>query len=122
MWVVGQCRRMRRTSRRRWPRTSLLEGLAGTQQYRSRPRHRRVIDMDRQKIALVVMGIQERELLVTVDDINRGRRLGEMELDPANTIEVKAVRLRHLLLKHGKGVAVCGRMQCQNPSGRLVCP
>ena len=46
-------------------------GLAGTQQYRYRPRHRRVIDMDRQKTALVVMGIKERQLLVTVHDINR---------------------------------------------------
>src|SRR5690349_14329560 len=39
----------------------LLTGrrLAGTQKYRYRPRHRRVIDMDRQKTALVVMGIEE---------------------------------------------------------------
>ena len=46
-------------------------GLAGTQQYRYRPRYRRVIDMDRQKTALVVMGIKERQLLVTVHDIDR---------------------------------------------------
>src|ERR1700746_1042365 len=44
--------------------------LAGTQQYRHRPRHRRVIDMDRQKTALVVMAIEERQLLVAVNDIN----------------------------------------------------
>jgi hypothetical protein len=93
MCVWGQCRRMRADeptqmaahffSRRR---------LAGTQQYRYRPRHRRVIDMDRQKTALVIMGIEERQLLVAVNDINRvvdverhrcrrGRIAGAIEID-----------------------------------------
>src|SRR6266480_5921617 len=72
----------------------LLTGrrFARTQQYRYRPRHRRVIDMDRQKTALVVMGIEERELLVAVNHINsvinverhrcgRGRIAGAIEID-----------------------------------------
>src|SRR5690242_15810991 len=63
----------------------LLTGrrFARTQQYRYRPRHCRVIDMDRQKTALVVVGIEERQLLVAVNnvkgviDVERHRRWAE---------------------------------------------
>ena len=66
--------------------------LAGAQQYGDRPARRRVVDMDRQETALVVMGIEQRELLMAVDDIHRivdierhGRRrdrvAGAVEID-----------------------------------------
>jgi len=65
---------------------------AQPQQYRYWPRHRRVIDLDRQKTALIVMGIEERQLLVAVNHINsvidverhrcgRGRIAGAIEID-----------------------------------------
>ncbi len=74
------------------PHLLTRRGLAGTQQHRYRPRHCRVIDMDRQKTALVVVGIEERQLLVAVNDIKgvidverhrRGRRriAGAIEID-----------------------------------------
>ena len=43
--------------------------LAGTQDDRDGSALLRVIDMDRQKAALVVMGVEQRELLMAVDDI-----------------------------------------------------
>ena len=43
--------------------------LAGAQDDRDRPAGRRVVDVDRQKAALIVMRIEERKLLVAVDDI-----------------------------------------------------
>jgi len=45
--------------------------LARAKQHRDRPARRRVVDMDRQEAALVVMGIEQRELLMAVDDIYR---------------------------------------------------
>src|SRR5271167_4230969 len=45
--------------------------LAGAQQHGDRPARRRVVDMDRQETALVVMGVEQRELLMAVDDIHR---------------------------------------------------
>ncbi len=45
--------------------------LAGAQQHRDRTAGRRVIDVDRQEAALVVMGVEQRELLMAVNDIHR---------------------------------------------------
>ena len=45
--------------------------LAGAQQHGDRPARRRVIDVDRQEAALVVMGVEQRELLMAVNDIHR---------------------------------------------------
>src|SRR6202035_5394569 len=66
--------------------------LAGTQQHGDRPARRRVIDVDRQEAALVVMGVEQRELLMAVNDIHRivdverhrcrwGRVAGTIEID-----------------------------------------
>jgi hypothetical protein len=46
-------------------------GLARTQDHGDRMSGRGVIDVDRQEAALVVMGVEERELLMAVNDINR---------------------------------------------------
>ncbi len=45
--------------------------LAGAQDDRDRAGGRAVVDVDRQKAALIVMRIEERKLLVAVDDIHR---------------------------------------------------
>ena len=45
--------------------------LAGAQQHRNRAAGCGVVDMDRQEAALVVMGVEQSKLLVTVDDIDR---------------------------------------------------
>jgi hypothetical protein len=44
---------------------------ARAEQHGDRPACRRVVDMDRQETALVVMGIEQRELLRAVNDIHR---------------------------------------------------
>ena len=46
--------------------------LAGAQQHGDRPARRRVVDMDRQEAALVVMGIEQRQLLMAVDEFTMG--------------------------------------------------
>ena len=106
-------------------------GLAGTQQYRYRPRHRRVIDMDRQKTALVVMGIEERELLVTVDDIKsvidverhrcgRGRIAGTIEIDhDTHQPDQVAPRRRVLPARAGRLRTQIGPPFGQPPAGQL---
>ena len=43
--------------------------LAGTQHDRHGPALLGVIDVDRQEAALVIMGVEQRELLMAVDDI-----------------------------------------------------
>jgi hypothetical protein len=66
--------------------------LAGPQQHRYRAGGGGVVDMDRQKAALVVMGVEERKLLVAMDDIEgvvdverdrrrRGGVAGAIEID-----------------------------------------
>ena len=45
--------------------------LAGAQQHGDRTACRGVVDMDRQKAALIVMGVEQRELLMAVNDIHR---------------------------------------------------
>ena len=45
--------------------------LAGAQQHCDRAARRRVVDVDRQETALVVMGAEQRELLMAVNDIHR---------------------------------------------------
>jgi hypothetical protein len=45
--------------------------FAGTEQHGDRPARCRVVDMDRQETALVVMRIEQRELLMAVNDIHR---------------------------------------------------
>ncbi len=49
----------------------LLTGwrLAGAQDHRHRPARRRIVDMDRQEAACVVMRVEQRELLVAVDNV-----------------------------------------------------
>jgi len=53
--------------------SDLLTGrrLAGAQQHRQRPAGRDVVDMDGQKAALVVMGIEQRQLLMPVHHVER---------------------------------------------------
>ena len=45
--------------------------LAGTQYHRDRSTRRRIIDMDRQEAALIIMGVQLRQLLMAVHNIDR---------------------------------------------------
>ena len=62
--------RIWRTSRRRWARTSTpRRRLAGAQHDRDGTASLGVVDMDRQEAALVVMGVEQRELLMAVHDI-----------------------------------------------------
>ena len=44
--------------------------LAGPQDHRHRAAGGGVVDMDRQKAALVVMGVEQRQLLMAVHDID----------------------------------------------------
>ena len=46
-------------------------GLARTQHHGDRAAGRGVVDVDRQEAALVVMGVEERELLMAVNDVDR---------------------------------------------------
>ena len=46
-------------------------GLAGTQDHRHRAAGRRIVDVDRQEAALVIMGVEQRQLLVAVHDVDR---------------------------------------------------
>ena len=58
---------MRRTSRRRWARTSTPDGrLAGAQDDRDGTALLGVVDVDRQKAALVIVGVEQRKLLMAV--------------------------------------------------------
>ena len=51
--------------------------LAGTQNHRNRSTRRRIIDMDRQEAALIIIvGVPLRQLLVAVHNIDRGTRSG----------------------------------------------
>ena len=45
--------------------------LARTQDHDHRPSRCRIVDVDRQKAALIVMGVPFRQLLVAVHDIDR---------------------------------------------------
>ena len=51
-----------------------VRGLAGAQDHRHRLAGDRLVDVDRQEAALVVVGVEERELLVAVDRGPRCRR------------------------------------------------
>ena len=55
---------------RRWARTSTPPGvLPGPQDDRHGPALLGVVDVDRQEAALVIMSVEQRELLMAVDDI-----------------------------------------------------
>ena len=83
--VFGQWRRIARTSRRRWPRTSRPEGvLPGRRIIATGTAGGGVVDVDRQKAALVVVGVEQRQLLLAVHHVagvvdvqgDRGGRCG----------------------------------------------
>ena len=46
-------------------------GLAGTQDHQHRPARCRIVDMDRQKAALIIVGVPMRQLLVAVHNVDR---------------------------------------------------
>ena len=72
MWVLGQCRRMRPIRRLSSLRTSTPDGvLPGRRIDRNRSTRRRIIDMDRQEAALIIVGVPLRQLLVAVHNIDR---------------------------------------------------
>ena len=72
MRVAGQCFRKRRTSRAQVTADLGARGrLAGAQQHGDRTACRGVIDVDRQEAALIVIGVEQRELLMAVNDIHR---------------------------------------------------
>ena len=104
---------------------------AGAQQDGDRPGGRRVIDVDRQKAALIVMRIEERKLLMAVDDIHgvvnveRQRRwrdgvAGAIEIDhdPHQADEI-AQRGRVLPARDGGLRAQIGSGVGQPPAGEL---
>ena len=105
--------------------------LAGAQQHRDRAAGRGVVDMDRQKAALVVMGVEQGKLLVAVHDIDRvvdieGHRRGrgciagaiEIDHDPHQADEV-AQRRRVLPARDGRLRAQIGAAVGQPPAGQL---
>jgi hypothetical protein len=67
-------------------------GLAGTQDHHHRPASVRIVDMNRQKAALIVMGVPLRQRLMTVHDIDRiidvqHHRLGRLPVAPAPDVD-----------------------------------
>ena len=63
-------------------------GLAGTQDHHNRPASLRIVDMNRQKAALIVVGVPLRQLLVTVHNVDRivdvqHHRFGRLPVTPA---------------------------------------
>jgi hypothetical protein len=70
MRVFGQCSRMRRTNRRRWALTSLPSGVfPGRRMVKHAMAGVSVIDMDRQKAPFIIMGMEQRQLLMAVHGI-----------------------------------------------------
>jgi hypothetical protein len=57
-------------------------GLAGTQYHHHRPARCRIVDMDRQKAALVIMRVPLRQPLVAVHDVDRVSVLPSVSLVP----------------------------------------
>ena len=69
MRVAGQRPRMRRTSRRMWARTSMPDGVLPGRSTMATGDLLRCRNMDRKEASLVVMGIEQRQLLVPMDDV-----------------------------------------------------
>lgn len=69
MRILVQRPRMRRTRRRRCARLDAGRRLAGPQDDRHGEAAFRVVNMDRQKAAFVVMCVEQRHLLMAVHDI-----------------------------------------------------
>jgi hypothetical protein len=107
--VCGQCRRMRRDETTQVTAYLCARGrLAGAQQHGDRPACRRVVDVDRHETALVVMSVEQRELLMPMNDIHcivdiegdrRGRRLvaGAVEIDHYAHHADQIAQGRHIL-------------------------
>ena len=105
--------------------------LAGAQQHGDRPARRRVVDVDRQEAALVVMGIEQRELLMAVNDIHRvvdverhrrgrGRVAGAVEIDHhAHQADQIAQARRVLPARDGRLRAQIAAGVGQSPAGQL---
>ena len=105
--------------------------LARPQDHGHRTAGRRIVDVDRQEAALVVVGIEERQLLVAVDHVDRvvdvehdrlGRRgvAGAVEVDhhPAEPDEVAQSR-RVLPARHGRLAHQVRPALRQPPAGEL---
>lgn len=71
--MAGQRARMRRTSRRRWPRISLPGGVLPGRRITAVAASQMWVG---RKAALVVMRVEEGELLMAVNDI---KRVGDVE-------------------------------------------
>ena len=70
MWVSGQRVRMRRTSRAQMrPHLHARGRLARPQHDGNRTAGGAVVDMDRQKAALVIMGVEQRQLLMPMHHV-----------------------------------------------------
>ena len=94
MWVLGQCRRMRPIRRLSSLRTSTPDGvLPGRREnHRNWSTRRRIIDMDRQEAALIIVGVPLRGFLVAVHNIDRvvdvqDNRPGWLLVTPAPDID-----------------------------------
>ena len=66
--------------------------LAGTQDHRNRSTRRRIVDMDRQEAALIIMGVPLRQLLVAVHNVDRvvdvqDHRPGRLRVAPAPDVD-----------------------------------
>ena len=105
--------------------------LARPQDHGHRATGRRVVDVDRQKAALVVVGIEQRQLLVAVnhvegvvdvedDRLGRHRVAGAVVVDhhPAEPDEVAQGR-RVLPTRHGRLAHQVGTALRQPPAGKL---
>ena len=105
--------------------------LARPQDHGHRPTGRGVVDVDRQKAALVVMGIEQRQLLVTVnhvesivdvedDRLGRRRIAGTVVVDHylAELDEVAQAR-RVLKARHGRLAHQVRTALWQPPAGKL---
>src|SRR6476646_3437163 len=92
MWVLGQCRRMPDQPTEQLANLDARRRLAGTQNHRNWSTRRRIIDMDRQEAALIIVGVPLRQLLMAVHNNDRvvdvqDNRPGWLLVTPAPDID-----------------------------------
>ena len=96
--------------------------LAGAQQHGDRTACRGVVDVDRQEAALVVMGVEQRELLMAVNDIHRivdveRHRRGESGVAGAVEVDHHAHQANQIAQGGCVLPARDGRLRAEVPAG-----